>query len=160
MRKKDGALALQLFGVLLASALIFLFVPGSWWMRYSAHIYFYVILAGVAVVQWVQDRLCKSRVVAASILRTLLVVNTGIFVLSPAMGVYRSKEIRKDQQLLQAASRDFDVAVSSPIAHMTGVFWNLKQWEVRFTVKETLEQGQMAYGNLLMWDSSAMSGAE
>lgn len=160
MRKKDGALALQLFGVLLASALIFLFVPGSWWMRYSAHIYFYVILAGVAVVQWVQDRLCKSRVVAAAILRTLLVVNTGIFVLSPAMGVYRSKEIRKDQQLLQAASRDFDVAVSSPIAHMTGVFWNLKQWEVRFTVKETLEQGQMAYGNLLMWDSSAMSGAE
>lgn len=160
MRKKDGALVLQLFGVLLASTLIFLFVPGSWWMRYSAHIYFYVILAGVAVVQWVQDRLCKSRVVAATILGTLLAVNTGVFLLSPAMGVYRTREIRKDQQLLQALSRDYGVSVACPTAHMTGVFWNLKQWNVRFTVKETLEQGQMAYGDLLMWDSSAMSESE
>lgn len=160
IRRKDGALALQLLGILLASALLFLFVPGSWWMRYSAHIYFYVILAGIAVVQWVQDRLCKSRVVAAAILGTLLAVNTGVFLLSPAMGVYRTREIRKEQQLLQALSRDYAVSVSCPTAHMTGVFWNLKQWNVRFTVKETLEQGQMVYGDLLMWDSSAMSESE
>lgn len=136
---------------LFASLGIFLFVPGSWWMRYSAHLYLWVIVALVLMVKKLSG--CRKTPLKALFVLfvCLLIGNTSLFLLAPASGVYRSLDIWQDKRRLVQESEQQAIEIRPMPYHMTGIYWNLDAWGVEYQVNGELQSGMPTYHELLMW---------
>lgn len=155
-RKKRKVEVLLCVAWLCTSLAMFLFVPGGWWMRYSAHLYFFVILSMIAVAKWLEREAQSLRKAIAILLFFVIVINTACFLGSPALATYKSVSIWRDKGEMTKAQRSLGqpVIVGLKPTHMTGVLWNLKHWGISYEVNEKYQERMTAYNNLISWSAS------
>lgn len=152
-RKKRKVEVLLCTAWLCTSLAMFLFVPGGWWMRYSAHLYFFVILSMIAVAKWLEGNSNRWKKAIAILLFCVIGINTACFTLSPASAVYKSVSIWKDKKEMTNAQKSSGqpITVGLKPTHMTGVLWNLKHWGISYEVDEEYQEGMTAYNKLISW---------
>ncbi len=148
----EKLLAAEWSVTLALSALMYLFLPGSWWARYSAYLYFFVTTAMFFLAVKMEEAGTQRRRAAGTVLFfAAITANVCCFLLSPAAGAYRSVQIRQDLQKMRAASEEGTLTVWCPTAQMTGIFWNLDEWGIDYVVTEEKTEGEKAYGGKLVW---------
>ena len=137
-RKKNPIITLELSVVLAISMLMLLFFPSSWWARYSCYIYFYVIIALFYLCKKAENKQESTiRGIAQKTYAFLICINTLFFILAPAAGAYISLDIWKEKKELQKlAQNNNEIIVYCPTKQMTGIFWNLKDWEISFSASD------------------------
>lgn len=154
-RDREPALCAEWAVVLVTAVLMYLFLPGSWWARYSAYLYFFVISALFYLAVRAEEEKEKKPVwvqkAGAAVFLVLVFCNTACFLLAPAAGAYLSVGIWRDREVLRQASEEEPVLVCCRRSQMTGIFWNLDCWGVNYEVTEEKIEGESAYRGELVW---------
>ncbi len=138
-------------GVTLFIALMMaLFLPGSWWARYSAYLHFFVIAALLYLAKkWEESGGVGVRLISGAF-GTVVFLNAACFLLAPAAGVYLSCDIWRQKEKMQ---RQKEIVVYAEPAQMTGIFWNLRDWGVLYRVSETKIEGNSVFRGHLIFKS-------
>lgn len=155
VRKKDSLLALEWSVTLIIALLMLLFFPASWWARYSAYIYFYVLSALFYLAKKCEEGFgehAKAKRVLSQIFSVAVLLNTMCFLLAPAAGAYLSIEIWQDKkELQQAVESDKELEIYCPTKQMTGIFWNLDCWGISYSATDSKIDGNHAYNDKIVW---------
>lgn len=154
VRKKAPLLALEWSVTLSIALLMLLFFPASWWARYSAYIYFYVLSALFYLAKKCEEGWgiqAKIKRVLSKLFTVAVLFNTMCFLLAPAAGVYLSLEIWQDKKELQQAADEKELQIYCPTKQMTGVFWNLDCWGISYSATDSKIKGNKAYNDKIVW---------
>lgn len=155
VRTKDSLLALEWSVTLVIAFLMLLFFPASWWARYSAYIYLYVLSALFYLAKKCEDGWethAKGKRVLVKLFTAAVLLNTMCFLLAPAAGAYLSLEIWQDKkELQQAAADDKELQIYCPTKQMTGIFWNLDCWGISYSATDSKIEGNKAYNDKIVW---------
>lgn len=132
---------------LLIALLMAMFLPGSWWARYSAYLHFFVI-AALFYLAKSQEKKRKKAFWGSGVFLAIVYLNSACFLLASAAGVYLSHDIRQQKKLMQ---QEKEILVYTNPKQMTGIFWNLKDWGVVYRVSENKIKGNSAFEGHLVW---------
>lgn len=147
-RGEQPQLAAECATILLLALLMALFLPGSWWARYSAYLHFYVVFALFSLARRQEEKREKNTAWKSSVFALLVFLNTACFLLAPAAGVYLSYDIHQQKKQMQ---QEKEILVYVNPKQMTGIFWNLKEWGVTYQISEDRIEGNSTFGGHLIW---------
>ena len=148
--RKQPYLALEAGVTLTLALLMALFLPGSWWARYSAYLHFFVIAALLYLAKRREESESLAIRCMSGVFGSVIFFNAACFLLSPAAGVYLSREIWRQKEQMQ---RHKEIVVYADPAQMTGIFWNLEDWGVVYRVSETKIEGSSVFRGHLIFKS-------
>ncbi len=152
---RERVLLTEWAAVLATAVVMLLFLPGSWWARYSAYSYFFVpsalLFLAIRAGEAKDMKTAWHKKAGAAVFLALVFGNTACFLLSPAAGAYLSAGIWQDREEMLLASEEKPVQIYCRRSQMTGIFWNLDCWGVDYEVSEKKIKGKSAYRGEIVW---------